>query len=518
MHRIIHILKSITFREYLHIFIFFWAIFALINQGFIVGEGGYHYRLAEHIVKSGQLGFDTPQSGVFITAPNGKVYAGHEIGNTLFMLPTAFLNVTIERILSNKINPETIFNLKNFIFSFQFSTYSALTCTAFLAILRQGFNHKFTISFLSTCCLSFTTYFVAYSRNSFDGVLCTTLLTASFLFLILYRQNIKIGYLIAAFALLGISFITRISMVLPIVASMTYLFLIHKSFPTKLFKSLSIAIATQIPFFIWQIWYNHLRTGIFYKSPVQTERYISNNGLDGNIFLGLSGLLFSPGKSLFVYAPLLVISLILFKKFYREHRKEAIYIIILTVLWFLLHAKLRSWYGAWGWGPRHFVTILPILFIPFAVNFEYIITKTKLRIFSLLLASFGFILSLSSIISNWHFRIMYAKEQGRLSDSIFVWGFWNSQSIDMLKAACGNIWRLLTAAPAITLHSSYSKSNEYVSSTLNIWANALLSVGIPWYIVSILVIILLCLLYFSIRNLLEISRSQFAARKNPVGE
>lgn len=196
-------------------------------------------------------------------------------------------------------------------------------------------------------------------------------------------------------------------------------------------------------------------------------------------------------------------SVILFKKFYQEHKKEAIYVLTLTLLWFLLHAKLRSWYGAWGWGPRHFTSILPFMFLPFAVNVEYVWRKTALRISGIILASFGFILALSSIISNWHFRMMYAYERGLLRDDIFVWGFWNSQPVDMLKGAFGNIVRVITHAPIITIKQTYSEANEYASSTINVWYNSLIYAGIPWYLVVILVVPLLILMYLSVRTILH---------------
>ena len=289
-------------------------------------------------------------------------------------------------------------------------------------------------------------------------------------------------------------------MILAILVTFAYLLNSYKSVATR-FRELILGLVTLIPFVLWQCWYNYLRTGIFYKSPVQTAVYASNNALDGNLFVGITGLLFSPGKSIFVYAPLLIVSILLFKKFYREHQKEAIYMVALTVLWFLLHAKLRSWYGAAGWGPRHFITILPILFLPFATNLEYLFQKKSLKISTIFLGSFGFILSLCSIISNWHFRMMYADQRGLTGDNVFIWGFWNSQSVDMLKGAFGNIVRIITHAPIIIITKTYSEANEYASSTINLWPNSFIYAGIPWYVALILVIPLLILIYSSVKNI-----------------
>ncbi|MDF5725437.1 MAG: hypothetical protein PUP91_34295, partial [Rhizonema sp. PD37] len=308
--------------------------------------------------------------------------------------------------------------------------------------------------------------------------------------------------LFSCFICLGFGLITRISMSLAILVSFAYLISFLTSNLAFRIKTILLALLTLVPFVIWQLWYNYLRTGIFYRSPAQTAIYTENNTLDGNILVGITGLLLSPGKSLFVYAPLLILSVLFFRKFYKQYPKEAIYVAALTVLWFLLHSRLRSWYGAWGWGPRHFIIILPILFLPFAVYLTYILKKTALKMIAIFLGSFGFILGLCSIISNWHFRMMYAQQRGLLVKDRFVWSLWNNQLVDMLESGFGNIVRTITHAPIITIRN-YSKANEYASSTINIWANSLLYAGVPWYIVMFFVTILLMLMYFSLQKILR---------------
>jgi hypothetical protein len=491
---------------YINIFIFFWAIFALTNSGIDSSEGLFHYEVAVQIIKHGQLGFVTQPEGIFQVAPNGRFYAGHEIGNTLFMLPTAFVNVMLENLASKFVSLETIEKAQQFILSFQAGIYSSITATLFFAMLRVGFNQTVIPSFIATICLVLTTFFWTYSRNLFDGVLCTTLLTTSFFLLVRYRQTKQSGLIISCFLALGFAFITRISMVLAILVTFTYLLIYRQTSITQKLREFTLGGITLVPFIIWQFWYNFLRTGIIYKSPVQTSVYAVNNAMDGNILVGLSGLLFSPGKSIFIYAPLLLISVFLFSRFYRQYPKEGIYIAALTIIWFLLHARLRSWYGASGWGPRHLITILPIMFLPFAVNLEYIWQKVTLRITTLCFAGFGFLLSLSSIISNWHFRMMYAVEQNIADDQNFVWGFSHNQAIDMLYAGVGNIIRMINKAPIIVLQNTYSEANEYASSTLNLWSNSLIYAGIPWFIVVILLVPLFVLIYLSTRHILHFSQ------------
>lgn len=470
-------------KPYLFLGIFWFSIFALTNSGFDTSEGTGHYFLAEHIIKTGRLGYLPSETPTLVpyTAPNGNTYGAHEIGNAFFLIPIAAFNLSIQAILSSFIDSEMLDRLSQFTISFQPGIYAAVTVTAFFAILQIAFKQSPRSSFLATVALVFTSYFWTYSRNLFDGVLCGMLLTLSFLFLMLYKQQGLNRWLILVFICLGFGFITRLSMVVPIFATAFYVILHHRFSIPKILKAAGISSLVFLPFALWQGWYNYLRTGIFYKSPVQMEVYAHNNGLDGNLWVGLTGLLLSPGKSLLVYVPLIVISILLFRRFYQNYRNEALYVMVLFIAWLLLHGKLQSWYGAWGWGPRHMVTPVVIFLLPYATSLDVIVRKSHLKFLTLLLATWGLLLSLSSMISNWHFRMAYAREQGRLSDEIFVWGFWNSQSIDMVKAGFGNIWRVVTGGPVITLATEYSVANEYVSSTINVWPNALIAMGIPWY-------------------------------------
>ncbi|MBD2777350.1 hypothetical protein [Iningainema tapete] len=484
---------------YLSVFIFFWALFALTNNGIDLSEGRYHYLLAEQIIKYGRLDFDSvPPDSVFTLAPNGKYYASHEIGNTLFLLPTTAINIFIEKVLS-LFTTKGITRIKDFIVSFQAGFYSAVCATTFFAILQTRFFLPIASCFLATLCLVFTTFFWTYSRNLFDGVLCSTLLTLSIFFLFNFRLNKNNLFLVSAFIFLGFGFITRLSIIIAIFLSLIYVITIRGTFLLK-FKRVGIATLTLIPFIIWQFWYNQIRTGVFYLSPVQTPQYVINNGLDGNLLVGVLGYLLSPGKSIFVYAPLLLLSLILFHRFYKSYRYEAIYILSIFILWLLLHGKMRSWYGAWGWGPRYFIIILPILFIPFASHIDLIIKKVFFRLIAIVLGTFGFALAISSMMSNWLVRIDYAIQNKTFDDREFVWGFWNSQSVDMLRAGLENLMRIITNSPVPEKAKIYPGQIEYVSNTINIWLNYN-GTKLPLIIRALPLIFLCFLMYIALRNI-----------------
>lgn len=76
---------------------------------------------------------------------------------------------------------------------------------------------------------------------------------------------------------------------------------------------------------------------------------------------GLGGLLLSPGKSLFLYSPLLLAALFGIPGFLRRDRATAFLSLGIAALYLLLHARWFMWWGGWGWGPRFLVPVLPFL-------------------------------------------------------------------------------------------------------------------------------------------------------------
>ena len=492
-------------EEIMTVFIFFLAVFIFLNCGFDTSEGGYDYQLAERIIKTGSLDIGSNGGGIDIVSPvNRKTYLAHEFGNALFLLPTAAFNIFLESRLEHLESSEHISRLKQFTLSFQPNLYSALTAAVFFYILRKKFKKKIAVAFAASCVLSFATYFLTYTRNLFDGVLCSTLLLSSFLFLLLFDEHKKNKFLIFSFVFLGLSFITRLTLILCIFTSFVYLILISGKTMERV-KRLMAAGLTLLPFFLWQAWYNHLRTGRFYLSPVQAEKFFSNNALDGKWIEGITGYFLSPGKSIFIYAPPLIISFICFWRWFcRDFKKEAVYVACTGFLWLLIHAKLRSWYGAWGWGPRLFITILPILFLPLGVYWEAILSRKTLRGCAFFLCFFGAILALSSIISNWHYRMSYLAQYQELDDKIFVWSIRNNQALDMINAAALNVTRWFTGAPYARVINA-SPLNVYASNTINIWLNTFAFAGINPYGLIFIGLCLISVILLAFKRIIQLA-------------
>jgi hypothetical protein len=485
-------------RESALVFVALLSTFILTSSGFDTSEGGYHYQIARQIVTAGTLSLPSGGDGPLIVGPNGRVYGMHEIGNTVPLIPVAIVNQLIERQFASRVSPDKMRYLAGFIVTLVPTVYCAGAAALLYGLLRVVFGKATRAALSGTAVFAFCTFVWTYSRNLFDGVLCMMLLAGTMMALMGYRRSDRRSWFVVGVLLLGCGLITRLSMALVVMAACVYLGVEWRRDRRRFFWEASCGALLLAPFVAWQLYYNALRTGHIVVAPVQLA---ANNALTGDILVGLGGLLFSPGKSIFVFVPIAVLSIVTFPRFYRRHPAEGLFVGVLVVSWLLLHARLASWYGAWGWGPRHFVTIVPALVLPALVSWESLVSATVERSLLRVAIAWGLVLSASSIVSNWHLRMWLAQLEGR--GDAMIWSLQRGQAVDMIVSAADNVRNLVTGVP-MTAIPHYSDLNVYASSTVNVWFNPAHRSGVPS---SVLVSIAVVLITVAVSSALALRRS-----------
>ncbi|MFH1017428.1 MAG: hypothetical protein V1798_04490, partial [Pseudomonadota bacterium] len=111
------------------------------------------------------------------------------------------------------------------------------------------------------------------------------------------------------------------------------------------------------------LWLNALRYGSFFSMGYGAERD-GSIGLSSPFWPGLYGLLFSSGKSIFVYAPLLLLSVWGSKRAYKRMGSAAFALVVPILLWVMVVVKWWDWSGDAAWGPRLIVPALPLMLLP----------------------------------------------------------------------------------------------------------------------------------------------------------
>jgi len=126
-----------------------------------------------------------------------------------------------------------------------------------------------------------------------------------------------------------------------------------------------------------------------YRPPVDP-------GFTTPLLEGASGLLFSPEKSLLLFAPALVLAPFAFVTLWRRERATAALLLALFAATFVLAATWHSWQGGWSWGPR--LVIPGVALVLVALGPWIGTTRKRMRLAGALFA-LGFVLSFATVLA-----------------------------------------------------------------------------------------------------------------------
>ncbi|HET9493391.1 MAG TPA: glycosyltransferase family 39 protein, partial [Chloroflexia bacterium] len=131
-----------------------------------------------------------------------------------------------------------------------------------------------------------------------------------------------------------------------------------------------------------QVGYNYVRYGDLANGLLRTG-YEREPGFSTPLLEGLGGLLLSPGKSVFLYAPVLLLVPIGLWLMYRSGsglgRITVVLILTESAVGFVFNAMWWAWTGNFAWGPRLVMPVLPLLVWPLASVGHLILKKRETR-------------------------------------------------------------------------------------------------------------------------------------------
>jgi len=316
---------------------------------------------------------------------DGRCYSRYGLGQPLISIPLYLLAKGINTLL-----PGTDYAALVFLFVPRLNQIiTPVTCVLLFSFASRLY-HSSRLGVGLSLVYGLGTMAWPYAKYYFSEPLSTLCLLATAYFLFVFREQGKLKQLILAGVFLGYAFLTKLSsaVVLPLFlayalptgpALRSFRSLVSRATPFRgrlsmsagpedsqiesyricSLKRLLAFLAPAVLFLAIASLYSYYAFGRPVTGGYQQE------GWTTPLYVGLYGLLLSPGKSLLLFVPLTIVAPLGLVAFYRGGRKgEAVLFTAIIGIHLLLHAGWWSWYGGWSWGPRFLVPTLPFLVLP----------------------------------------------------------------------------------------------------------------------------------------------------------
>ncbi len=276
--------------------------------------------------------------------------------------------------------------------------FSALAVAFALYIFLQlGMAPK--TSLMAAGILALATPIAVYSGWLFSEPLATALLLASAaaLFALPQEAPIPSARAVAAGALLGAAVWVRPTHVIVLPVFLVALFVRDRQKAWSAAIALAAVAGAAIALLLWRNSYLH--GGLFqFGYPASAEGGKALNTFQTPIPTGLLGFLASPGKSVLLFSPPILLAFLGLPRLWRRDRGLAFVAAAAPIVYLLFFAKYTQWEGGYCYGPRYLVPALALLGLGVGPALERASRTTRLLAIAVFVLGF-FVQAMGSAIS-----------------------------------------------------------------------------------------------------------------------
>lgn len=475
--------KLKMFKFKICLFLFIATVYLLFASGTYWYEANYQLKVAKNLSRNLSLSTSESTTEVDVKGRNGRWYDPHGITNVFLLLSVAALEPLIDNFISDSKDLDQAISFLGALTGIVINTSM---CLVFFSMLFL-FKRPLKICFYSTLCLAFLTIVFPYTSTNYEGNLNMLFILSSLFFLFVFQEKQRTSFLVYSGFFAGLAINTREFSFIFLLCILLYIIWLSREIKTiKVILVFLIAIS---PFLVLWGYYNWLRTNVVFLTPISvgllSGRWIKFSPYH-NIISGLKGLLLSKGGSIFIYSPILILTILSWREFFRSKQNECILLLSIVIFFLLANAQLSEWFGLYCWGPRYTLEITPLLMLPLGYWFDEkgFRNKIKKKLF-ITITALSLLIQLSGVLTNWHGRLGYLLKNNL--NNAFLYTIKYSQWWDSVKTLFINLWNLFFGSFLFLENPGHSSSGPnvslYVSTTLYTWWNRLIFMGInPWWI------------------------------------
>jgi hypothetical protein len=318
-----------------------------------------------------------PEFGLY--GRGGKLYDWYGMGQSLLMLPADVVGTYIERLPLFRNYRDNDPSVRSIVVSYStnilVNVLTALVCLRFLLLL--GFSTQQSVAGVLAllCC---TTH-LHYTQNMMENNYIMLLTLAGYTFQYEWVRSGDRRALLIGSTALGLNLLTRLTTVLDLLAGGLFVALLltveqgQRGLWKRLFTYAKTAVPVYAVFLLIDRLYQYHRFGSFFDTYVSlfAQKY---KQLDPSLppaypfetpfHVGFLGPLITPEKSIFLFDPLIVltilISVLIWKRIHSEVRAYLIAAFVLVLGYICFYAKYTVWSGDFAWGDRYVSTAVEL--------------------------------------------------------------------------------------------------------------------------------------------------------------
>jgi len=320
-----------------------------------------------------------PEFGVHGRA--GKLFDWYGVGQPLLMLPADVVGTYLERLSIFEDYDGNDPSVRNIVVSYStnilISVLTTLVCFRFLRLLKFSARQAAA----GVLALLFCTTHLHYTQNMMENNYILLLTLTGFAFQYEWLRTGNRRALLIGSAALGLNLLTRLTTGLDLLAGATFLFLIlwfERVGGRILWSRGVVYVKTAAPvyavFLLIDRLYQYYRFGSFFNTYVHYFG-IEHRRLDPTLppnypfetpfHVGFLGALFTPEKSVFLFDPLLILTMVTaafaWRRFQPEIRAYLLAAFLLLSAYISFYARYTVWSGDFAWGDRYVSTAAELL-------------------------------------------------------------------------------------------------------------------------------------------------------------
>jgi len=251
--------------------------------------------------------------------------------------------------------------VSDFFLTGESALFSALAAAlALLIFLRLGIESKTSLA--AAAILALATPLAAYSGWLFSEPLAAALLlgAATVLFAQPQEASITVPRALIAGMLLGAAIWVRPTHVFAVPVFLAAVFARQRNRGWSAAVAIAAAAGIAASMMLWRNTYLYGSPFVFgYPSATEGGKVV--NTFETPLATGLAGFLLSPGKSIFLFSPPVLLALIGLPRLWRRDRGLAVVAAVTPLVYLFFYATYTQWEGGYCYGPRYLVPSLALL-------------------------------------------------------------------------------------------------------------------------------------------------------------